>query len=67
MCVLWLGSGQRLQLFPKHPQNQDRAGTARSTCGEKTPTPNHFLQGSGVGASLLGEAGSPLPKKGVVH
>ncbi len=34
MCVLWLESGQRLQRFPKHPQNQDIAGTARNACGE---------------------------------
>ncbi len=36
MCVLWLGSRQRLQRFPKHPQNQDMAGTPRSACEENS-------------------------------
>ncbi len=64
-------SRQRLQRFPKHPQNQDRAERPVATAErilKKYSKP--FLtinKGSGFGTCLLDETGSPLPKQGVVH
>jgi len=65
-------SREGLQRFFKRFQNQDRDGRLRRACGEnsKKKSSEPFLtvnKGSSLGASLLDEAGSPLPKQEIVH